>query len=520
MTTDSGCPQAARAGRSPRREVIDDPAHDAGPFRRRAAAAVRAQPAAAADLQHRRGNDGATGWLVPDISVSTPQGLRARRALPLADRPEPRPDADAARLHRRAAGDRSQVPRAQQHRRVPGRRLPHLRHDRQRRSARRPSTAQRASAAISRPTASSSSIPMWSITSLAPRGERQDRHAALRHHPRRPAAQRRQRRADQPRIPTSRSPAGRSRACASTTCRSRSRSRCRRSTRASGSTTSPAARSSSQANSLVDHPHRGPGYAARLRQRAMGPAAADPVGPGGDADRLRPRRRLSYRRRRRARRCRSIAGPTAGIRARSARSPPTSNGRSSGRCFGGTQRLVPRVQLVLTPPTPNLDIPNEDARSVDLEDSNLFALNRFPGYDRWEDASRVTYGLDWSLERPNLSIDEHHRPKLSAHQREPAIFPEGTGLTDRFSDIVGRTRIRYGRFIDLTHRFRSTRTISPSAATRSTSPSAPTRPMRRSAISGSTATSTRRSRICATRKSCGSPAGSCSAAIGRSSARP
>ena len=53
----------------------------------------------------------------------------------------------------------------------------------------------------------------------------------------------------------------------------------------------------------------------------------------------------------------------------------------------------------------NLDIPNEDARSVDLEDSNLFALNRFPGYDRWEDTSRVTYGVDWSLERPNLSIE-------------------------------------------------------------------------------------------------------------------
>ena len=63
-----------------------------------------------------------------------------------------------------------------------------------------------------------------------------------------------------------------------------------------------------------------------------------------------------------------------------------------GPLFGGTQRLTPRVQLVLTPPTPNLDIPNEDARSVDLEDSNLFALNRFPGYDRWEDGSRVTYG--------------------------------------------------------------------------------------------------------------------------------
>ncbi len=38
--------------------------------------------------------------------------------------------------------------------------------------------------------------------------------------------------------------------------------------------------------------------------------------------------------------------------------------------------------------------------------------------------------------------------------REPSIFPEGTGLTDRFSDIVGRTRVRYGRLIDITHRYR------------------------------------------------------------------
>jgi LPS-assembly protein len=124
-----------------------------------------------------------------------------------------------------------------------------------------------------------------------------------------------------------------------------------------------------------------------------------------------------------------------------------------GPALGGVQRLVPRVQFVLTPPTPNLDIPNEDARSVDLEDSNLFALNRFPGYDRWEDASRVTYGVDWSLDRPNLSITSTVGQSYRLRKR-PGIFPEGTGLTDRLSDVVGRTSVRYGRLIDLTHRFR------------------------------------------------------------------
>ena len=124
-----------------------------------------------------------------------------------------------------------------------------------------------------------------------------------------------------------------------------------------------------------------------------------------------------------------------------------------GEAFGGVQRLVPRVQLVLTPPTQNLDIPNEDARAVDLETSNLFALSRFPGYDRWEDGSRVTYGLEWSLDRTNWSIDSTIGQSLRL-TRDPGIFPDGTGLTDRLSDIVGRTRVRFGRLIDITQRLR------------------------------------------------------------------
>lgn len=124
-----------------------------------------------------------------------------------------------------------------------------------------------------------------------------------------------------------------------------------------------------------------------------------------------------------------------------------------GEFLGGIQHVMPRVQLVLTPHTPNMDIPNEDARAVDLEDSNLFALNPFPGYDRWEDASRITYGADWSFERPNLSVAS--TIGQSYRLTDPTvIIPDGTGLTGRVSDIVGRTSIRYGRLIDLTHRYR------------------------------------------------------------------
>jgi len=124
-----------------------------------------------------------------------------------------------------------------------------------------------------------------------------------------------------------------------------------------------------------------------------------------------------------------------------------------GEAFGGTQLLTPRVQLVATPPTANLSIPNEDARSVDLEDSNLFALNRFPGYDRWEDSSRVTYGLDYALELPGVSIQSTIGQSYRLNSRA-SILPQGTGLSDPLSDIVGRTTVKIGRVLSIVHRFR------------------------------------------------------------------
>jgi LPS-assembly protein len=124
-----------------------------------------------------------------------------------------------------------------------------------------------------------------------------------------------------------------------------------------------------------------------------------------------------------------------------------------GPFMGGTQRLTPRLQFVASPPVNNLDIPNEDARSVDLEDSNLFALNRFPGYDRWEDGARVTYGVDWGVDIPGIAV----RTTIGQSYRldtKPSILPPGTGLSGRFSDFVGRTTVKLGRKLNLVHRFR------------------------------------------------------------------
>lgn len=124
-----------------------------------------------------------------------------------------------------------------------------------------------------------------------------------------------------------------------------------------------------------------------------------------------------------------------------------------GRFLNGSQRITPRVQIVASPKTRNLSIPNEDARSIDLEDSNLFALNRFAGYDRWEDGSRITYGLEWAVDVPGIAFNTvvGQSYRLS---NEPTLLPVGTGLSDRLSDIVGRTTVQYGSFLTLTHRFR------------------------------------------------------------------
>lgn len=124
-----------------------------------------------------------------------------------------------------------------------------------------------------------------------------------------------------------------------------------------------------------------------------------------------------------------------------------------GPLFGGTQILSPRVQFVASTATANESIPNEDSRAIDLEESNLFALNRFPGYDRWEGGARMTYGVDWRWARPGLAaaaqIGQSYR-----FDDQGDLFPEGTGLSSRLSDIVARATVRIGGLVEVTQRLR------------------------------------------------------------------
>jgi LPS-assembly protein len=125
----------------------------------------------------------------------------------------------------------------------------------------------------------------------------------------------------------------------------------------------------------------------------------------------------------------------------------------AGPALGGVQTITPRVQLVATPSGRNASFPNEDSRAIELEDINLFDLNRFPGFDQFEGGTRLTYGIRYALDRPGWALTSEigQSARIAGTGNE---FPQGTGLSDTLSDFVGRTTLKYGRMFELTHRFR------------------------------------------------------------------
>src|SRR5262249_25525003 len=60
----------------------------------------------------------------------------------------------------------------------------------------------------------------------------------------------------------------------------------------------------------------------------------------------------------------------------------------------GSQIIQPIAQIILRPQTSTSgNLPNEDAQSLVYDDANLFAWDKFSGYDRLEDGSRVNAGM-------------------------------------------------------------------------------------------------------------------------------
>lgn len=118
------------------------------------------------------------------------------------------------------------------------------------------------------------------------------------------------------------------------------------------------------------------------------------------------------------------------------------------------QLVEPIVMGVLTPYGGNRsNIPNEDSVSFEFDETNLFSLSRFPGYDRWDGGPKLNYGLRTAAYGENgghveLLVGQSLRPKTDD------TFTEASGLRDQFSDYVGRLTVSPGRYIQLVDRVR------------------------------------------------------------------
>lgn len=116
--------------------------------------------------------------------------------------------------------------------------------------------------------------------------------------------------------------------------------------------------------------------------------------------------------------------------------------------------IEPIAVLVLAPNGGNPDrIPNEDSLAFELDETNLFSPNRFPGKDRVEGGSRVVYGL-----RGGVYGDGGGSSTFFVGQsyqfRKNNTFDFGSGLNDHQSDIVGRLTISPNKFLDLLYKTR------------------------------------------------------------------
>jgi LPS-assembly protein len=98
-------------------------------------------------------------------------------------------------------------------------------------------------------------------------------------------------------------------------------------------------------------------------------------------------------------------------------------------------------------------IPNADSADAEFDDANILSLDRYAGYDRNDDGSRISYGLNWSsygniMGRTSAFIAQSYQ--LS----DSNTFMEAIGEDDRLSDYVGRVYASPNKYLDLNYRFR------------------------------------------------------------------
>ncbi|MEJ2626568.1 MAG: LPS-assembly protein LptD, partial [Pseudolabrys sp.] len=128
----------------------------------------------------------------------------------------------------------------------------------------------------------------------------------------------------------------------------------------------------------------------------------------------------------------------------------------------GTQTITPIVQVIARPNETQIGKwPNEDAQSLIFDDSNLFRVDKFSGWDRVEGGGRTNYGVRYTAQfnkagSVNALFGESYQ--LFGKNSFAAVDATNTGLNSgldtRRSDYVARLAYEPNSIYTFTSRFR------------------------------------------------------------------
>ncbi|MBP9752611.1 MAG: LPS-assembly protein LptD [Proteobacteria bacterium] len=115
--------------------------------------------------------------------------------------------------------------------------------------------------------------------------------------------------------------------------------------------------------------------------------------------------------------------------------------------------VEPKTMLFMSPYSDNNDFPNDDSRTLTLDNTTLFLNNRFDGYDRFDSGIRFVYGLNQKMYLPNnRSVEWFIGQTKRLDNRQ--IFPNTYyGEDHKYSDIVNY--IKLIPFQDIKFRFKN-----------------------------------------------------------------
>jgi LPS-assembly protein len=128
----------------------------------------------------------------------------------------------------------------------------------------------------------------------------------------------------------------------------------------------------------------------------------------------------------------------------------------------GTQTIEPIAQVILRPNETSIGkMPNEDAQSLIFDDSNLFSVNKFSGWDRVEGGGRLNSGVQYTAQfnqggNLNALFGESYQlfGLNSFAATDPANTGIDSGLASARSDYVARLSYQPDRTYMFTSRFR------------------------------------------------------------------